>query len=65
MSAIQIRKASFEDAKAIRQIYTPYIFNTAITYETSVPSVEEFQGRIDRSFRRQGIGKARYGELDR
>lgn len=62
MSAIQIRKASIEDAKAIRQIYASYVLNTAITYETSVPSVEEFQGRIARSFRRQGIGKTLYGE---
>lgn len=49
MSAIQIQKASIEDAKAIRQIYAPYVLNTAITYETSVPSVEEFQGRIART----------------
>lgn len=65
MSAIQIRKASIEDAKAIRQIYASYVLNTAITYETSVPSVEEFQGRIARSFRRQGIGKALYEKLEK
>lgn len=62
MSAILVRKASVKDAKAIRQIYASYVLNTAITYETSVPSVEEFQGRIARSFRRQGIGKTLYGE---
>ncbi len=107
MSEIQVRKASVEDAEAIRQIYAPYVLNTAITYETAVPSVEEFQGRIartlskypyivaeidsqiigyayagpfyarpaynwsaelsiyiDRNFRRQGIGKTLYGELE-
>ncbi len=107
MSAIKVRKASIKDAEAIRQIYAPYVLNTAITYETSVPSVAEFQGRIartlskypyivaeidsqivgyayagpfyarpaynwsaelsiyiDRNFRRQGIGKTLYGELE-
>lgn len=49
MSAIQVRKASCKDAKAIRQIYAPYVLNTAITYETAVPTVEEFQGRIART----------------
>lgn len=107
MSAILVRKASVKDAEAIRQIYAPYVLDTAITYETFVSSVEEFQGRIartlskypyivaevdsqivgyayagpfyarpaydwsaelsiyiDRSFRRQGIGKTLYGELE-
>ncbi len=52
MSTIQVRKASAEDAAAIRQIYEPYVLNTAITYETAVPSVEEFQGRIARTLSR-------------
>ncbi len=35
-----------EDAKAIRDIYAPYVRDTAITFDYEVPSVEEFQQRI-------------------
>ncbi len=52
MSSIQVRSASEEDAAAIRQIYEPYVLKTAITYETAVPSVAEFQKRIARTLSR-------------
>ena len=108
MFTILVRKASTEDAASIRQIYAPYVRNTAITYETAVPTAREFQERIaqtlcrypyivaeidsqivgyayagpfharpaydwsaelsiyiDRSFRRQGIGKILYGKLEK
>ena len=38
--------ATEEDAKEILSIYTPYVQNTAISYEYDVPTVEEFQNRI-------------------
>ena len=44
---LSISLVSMEDTKAILEIYKPYILNTAITFETEVPSLDEFQARID------------------
>lgn len=44
---IQIRTATVKDAEELLEIYAPYIKNTAITFEYEVPSVEEFQRRIE------------------
>lgn len=41
-----LRVATVEDAEAILDIYTYYILHTAITYEITVPTVEEFRQRI-------------------
>lgn len=41
-----IRFATPSDAKALRDIYKPYVENTAITFEYDVPSTEEFAQRI-------------------
>ncbi len=41
-----IRIATCDDAAALRDIYAPYVLNTAITSEVDVPTVEEFAGRI-------------------
>ena len=41
-----IRLATPADAKAILDIYAPYIENTSFTFETEVPSIEEFANRI-------------------
>lgn len=41
-----LRLASSADSKAILDIYAPYIQNTSFTFETEVPSVEEFAERI-------------------
>lgn len=41
-----LRLATPADAKAILDIYAPYIKNTSFTFETEVPSVEEFAERI-------------------
>lgn len=43
---ISIRLATPADAKAILKIYAPYIQNTSFTFETEVPSTEEFTERI-------------------
>jgi L-amino acid N-acyltransferase YncA len=42
-----IRNANIDDAAAVLGIYQPYIETTATTFETTVPSVEEFAGRIE------------------
>ena len=44
---VKIRDARKEDAEALLKIYSPYIEKTAITFEYSVPSVAEFQERIE------------------
>lgn len=41
-----IRLATTNDAQGILNIYTPYIEDTSFTFETEVPSVEEFAERI-------------------
>ena len=49
MSNVLLRVATVEDAKAIQAIYVPYVETTAITFEEVVPSVEEFEGRIQKT----------------
>lgn len=44
---ISMTIATLEDAKELVEIYAPYVLHTAITFETEVPSVEEFQKRIE------------------
>lgn len=41
-----VRDAQMTDVAALLEIYAPYVQNTAITFETSLPSVEEFTKRI-------------------
>lgn len=41
-----IRPSKPSDASAMLQIYAPYILNTAFTFETEVPTVEDFEHRI-------------------
>lgn len=48
---MEIRIASVEDAKAIRKIYAPYVSDTAVSFEYEVPSVEEFQKRINKTLK--------------
>lgn len=43
---MKIRQATKEDTQAIRDIYQPYIENTNITFETELPSLADFQQRI-------------------
>lgn len=43
---MNIRFAKAGDAAAIREIYAPYILNTAVTFEYEVPDVEEMRRRI-------------------
>lgn len=43
---IKIRAAKAEDAKALLNIYEPYVRNTAVTFEYEVPSLQTFAERI-------------------
>ncbi len=43
---IEIRNAQFEDAANLVAIYAPYVEKTAITFETQVPTVEDFENSI-------------------
>ena len=43
---IHIRIAEPEDAEVLLAVYAPYVEETAITFEYSVPSVGEFKERI-------------------
>jgi len=53
MSEIIIRVADPDkDAKALRDIYKPYVEETAITFEYAVPTVEEFRRRIKHTLER-------------
>lgn len=44
---IIIRQARAEDARALLDIYTPYVLGTAITFEYEPPTEEEFLSRIE------------------
>jgi len=45
--AITIRTASPEDAPKLLEIYAYYVEHTAITFEFEIPTVEEFQRRME------------------
>ena len=47
-----IRNVNIEDAKEILDIYTPYILNTAITFEYGIPSLDQFKVRIENIIRK-------------
>lgn len=46
--AITIRPARKADAAGILAVYSPYITDTDITFETEVPALEAFAARIER-----------------
>lgn len=46
MSRNKIRIATAEDTKQLLEIYAPYVTDTAISFEYTVPSPEEFSDRI-------------------
>ncbi|WP_270788217.1 GNAT family N-acetyltransferase [Enterococcus casseliflavus] len=47
-----IRSATIADAQALTAIYAYYVENTPITFETEVPSVQEFAERIAKTLKR-------------
>ena len=46
-----IRMAEMDDAREILQIYTPYVTDTAITFEYEIPSQKEFQCRMQNTMK--------------
>lgn len=46
-ASFRFRIATPDDAPALLAIYAPYVENTAISFEYTVPSVEEFRSRIE------------------
>ena len=49
---INIRTVELEDAEQLVNIYRPYVENTAITFDYTVPSVHEFEEKISKSIQR-------------
>ena len=49
---MNIRTAKEEDAERLLGIYTPYITDTAITFEYEVPSTGEFRQRINNTLKK-------------
>jgi phosphinothricin acetyltransferase len=46
MDGLQIRDATVADAGALLAIYSPFVIETAVSFELEPPSVEEFSQRI-------------------
>lgn len=46
MADITVRNATLADAPRILEIYAYYVEHTVITFEYTVPSLEEFEGRM-------------------
>lgn len=44
---VEVRWATRTDAADILEIYSPYILNTTISFETAIPPAEQFQKRIE------------------
>lgn len=45
--SFRIRIATPDDAEELLGLYAPYVRDTTISFETEVPTVEEFRGRIE------------------
>ena len=50
--SLTIRQATEADAPALLKIYAPYVESTAVSFETAVPTLEEFAARIVKSLSR-------------
>ena len=48
MMNVVIRPAIIKDAKELLAVYSPYVLETAITFEYEVPTLEEFAKRIEK-----------------
>jgi L-amino acid N-acyltransferase YncA len=51
-SRIRVRLATVDDAAACAAIYTPYVTDTAVSFELSPPDADEMRGRITRTIER-------------
>ena len=61
-SAFSLRVATPEDAAALLAVYSPYVTDTAISFEWQVPQLEEFRDRICRTLQRYPYLAAVRGE---
>jgi phosphinothricin acetyltransferase len=52
MKDIIIRTASVDDAAELLEIYRPYVENTAVSFEYEVPSLNEFEERIQNTLQK-------------
>ncbi len=43
---MKIERVTINDAEELLEIYTPYVTDTAITFEYEVPTIEDFRERI-------------------
>lgn len=50
--SIMIRTASPNDAVQLLEIYTPYVRDTAVSFEYDIPAVEEFSARIENTLKK-------------
>lgn len=48
---MEIRLATTRDAESILEIYSPYVKNTAISFEYDVPGIDEFRARITKTLK--------------
>ena len=61
---VTIRIVNEQDAPELLKIYAPYVEKTAITFEYTVPSLEEFTERIRETLKRYPyIVAEREGEI--
>ena len=47
-----VRSAEVRDAKRLLEIYAYYVENTAVSFEWAVPTLEEFQNRIENTIKK-------------
>lgn len=52
MSDIVIREARLGDAERFREIYSPYVLGTTVSFETEAPSPDEMRGRVSAKLER-------------
>lgn len=56
----KIKIAKPEDAEELQRIYKQYVKHTAITFECNVPSINEFELRINNTLKKYPYLKAVY-----
>ena len=52
MFMITVENAKLKDAERLLEIYDYYVKNTAITFEYTTPTIEEFRGRMEKTMQK-------------
>ena len=52
MFMITVGNAELKDAERLLEIYDYYVKNTAITFEYTTPTIEEFRGRMEKTMQK-------------